>query len=106
MGEAAFARVSAFPWGDSYFTGPSGPHVVLPPSFNLGGPSCELTLKAAGVTAWTPRELRAGDTTVLEIHKQAAAAGWRIAGAVQAPFLPGILVVQLARTGDRTGHWA
>jgi hypothetical protein len=79
---------------------------VLPASFNLGGQSCELTLKATGVTAWTPQALRAGETTVLEIHAEAAAAGWRLNGAAQAPFLPGILVVTLARTGDRTGHWA
>jgi very-short-patch-repair endonuclease len=101
-----FAPVSAFPWGDRFFTGPSGPNVVLPASFNLGGQSCELILNATGVTAWTPRELRAGDTTVLRIHAESVAAGWRIAGAAQAPFLPGILVVTLARTGDRTGHWA
>lgn len=106
MDETDFVRVSAFPWGDRFFTGPSGPNVVLPASFNLGGQSCELTLNAIGVTAWTPLELRAGETTVLEIHPEAAAAGWRITGATQPPFLPDILVVTLARTEDRTGHWA
>jgi hypothetical protein len=58
------------------------------------------------VTAWTPRELRARDTTALRIHGYAAAARWCIAGATQGPFLTGILVVALARTGERTGHWA
>jgi hypothetical protein len=50
-------------------------------------------------------ELRAGDTAVLQIHPEAAAAGWRITGATQAPLMPSILVVTLARTGDRTRHW-
>lgn len=51
-------------------------------------------------------ELRDKEATVLQIHPEAAAVGWRITGATQAPFLPGILVVALSRTGDRTGHWA
>jgi hypothetical protein len=53
-----------------------------------------------------PLKLRTVNTTALEIHGQAAAAGWRIAGAIQTPFLLRLLVVTLARTGDRTGHWA
>jgi hypothetical protein len=105
MDEVDFTPASAFPWGDRFFTGPSGPNVVLPASFNLGGQACELTLNATGLTAWTPMELRAGDTAVLQIHPEAAAAGWRITGAIQAPLMPSILVVTLTRTGDRTGHW-
>lgn len=105
MDEADFTPASAFPWGDRFFTGPSGPNVMLPASFNLGGQACELTLNATGVTAWTPMELRAGQTTVLQIHPEAAAAGWRITGATQAPLMPSLLVVTLTRTGDRTGHW-
>jgi hypothetical protein len=67
--------------------------VVLPASFTLGGQQCELTLTATGMTGWTPRELRAGETTVVQLHEQAAAAGWRLVGAVQALFLPGIPVL-------------
>ncbi|GGG67159.1 hypothetical protein GCM10011374_34210 [Kocuria dechangensis] len=107
MGEADFEPTSAFPWGERFFTGPSGPNVLLPASFNLGGPTCELTVTVKGTTTWEPLELRTDGTPQLQVHPEAAAAGWRIAQVVAAnPFLPRVVTISLARTGKRTGHWA
>ncbi|GGG72165.1 hypothetical protein GCM10011374_41160 [Kocuria dechangensis] len=105
--EAQLAPVSLFPWGQRFFTGPWGEHVLVPSPFTLGGQEIIIDTELPGPDHWTPTTVSAGDTELIELHPEAAHTGWLIAEVQHRPLRgPHRYKTRMACTGPRTGHWA